>query len=161
MKSAAAKLILIPASLSLQATADLAGDWNLEEGAGATIEQISRTASDPLRTGVTWSTDTPGPASTASLHFDGSNSGNYATSARLGLNRNTTDLSIHGTGSKTIIAWIKTTQAEKRYFWGWSPGNGLIPGGDLRLGIENSGKLRFEVSNGYTRYDGFIPSLVC
>lgn len=155
MKPTTSAPLLVLASLCVPAMADLTGDWNLEEGTGVTLEQISLTASDALRTGVTWSTtDTPGPASTASMQFDGSNSGNYATSARLGMNRNAANLGINGAGDKTIIAWIKTTQTDKRYFWGWSPGNGLTAGGDLRLGIENSGKLRFEVSNGFTRYDG-------
>lgn len=101
-------------SIAIPAGADLVGGWNLEEGAGPAIGQISLTASDPLRPGVTWSTDTPGPASTASLQFDGGNIGNYATSARLGLNRNASNFGILGTGAKTIIAWIKTTQADKR-----------------------------------------------
>lgn len=120
--------------------------WPLEEGSGTTTSETnSGTASDAFSTGVTWSTDTPGPSSSASLQFDGS--------GRFGANLNATDVGIDGSGAKTIVAWIKTTQADKRYFWGWSPGNGLVPGGDLRFAIENGGKLRFEVSSGYARYD--------
>jgi len=154
MKTPLQKSALILLTLSIPAAAGLVGDWNIEESAGPTTEQVSLVSSDALRPGVTWSTtDTPGPASTASLQFDGSGDGNFANSARLGLNRNATDLGINGSGAKTVVAWIKTTRADKRYFWGWSPGNGLVPGGDLRLGIEDNGKLRFEVSSGFTRYD--------
>lgn len=121
--------------------------WLLEEGSGTTtVETNSTTTTDAFDPGVSWSTDTPGPASTASLTFNGS--------GRFGTNLNAAATSIDGSGAKTIVGWIKTTQADKRYFWGWSPGNGQVAGGDLRLAIENGGKLRLECSSGFTRYDG-------
>lgn len=123
--------------------------WLFGEGSGTTTsEQASGVTSDAFGTGVTWSSDTPGAGSSASLSFNG------ATTARFGVNINAADIGIDGAGAKTIVGWINTTQIDKRYFWGWSPGNGLIAGGDLRFAIENNGKLCLEVSGGYTRYDG-------
>ena len=130
------------------ALAELVAAWPLEEGTGTTTEDtVTQTTSGTFGAGVSWSTDTPGPGSTASLSFTG------ATTARFGTNNNAADIGINGTGAKTLVSWIKTTQADKRYFWGWSPDNGLVAGADLRLALENNGKFRFEVSGGFTRYD--------
>ena len=63
MKPITSAPLLVLASLCAPAMAALVGDWNLEEGSGVTLEQVSLIASDALRTGVTWSTtDTPGLA---------------------------------------------------------------------------------------------------
>ncbi len=129
--------------------AALIAHWAFEEGSGATTttDVVNSTATDTLGSGVTWSSDTPGSASSASLSFNGT------ATARFGTNNNAEDIGIDGSGAKTIVTWIKSTQTDKRYFWGWSPDNGLVPGADLRFAIEDNGKLRFEVSGGFTRYD--------
>ena len=125
--------------------AALVGRWDLEEGSGTTTtEAISSTASDAFGTGIAWSASTPGPASAASLTGDG------ATTARFGTNRNAQDVGISGSGAKTIVTWFKTSAASSgttRYLWGWSPTNGLTNGADLRFGVQNGG-LRFEVTGG-------------
>ncbi|QQL46429.1 LamG-like jellyroll fold domain-containing protein [Sulfuriroseicoccus oceanibius] len=139
-------------ALALSATAlttshaALAAYWNFEEGSGTTTtDSVSNTASDPFEPGVAFSANTAAPTSTSSTSFDGT--------GRFGVNLNADAVGISGTGAKTIVAWINTTESDKRYFWGWSPTNGLQPGQDLRFGIELDGKLRFEISSGFVRYD--------
>ena len=145
------KIIALPLFLlavSCLSPAALVAHWNFEEGSGTATDNSSNTATDAFGAGAAWSTDTPGPASGASVSFNGS------VTARFGANLNANDIGINGSGAKTLVSWIKTTQVDKRYFWGWSPDNGQVAGSDIRLGIENSGKLRFEVSSGFARYDG-------
>ena len=143
------KIILtaaLAASLSIPARASLVACWNLEEGSGtSTTELTGSTVSDAFGAGVTWNTtSTAGVASMASLDFTG------ATTARFGVNENAQDVGVGGTNAKTIVAWINTSAASSgttRYFWGWSPSNGMTNGGDLRFGVQNGG-LRFEVTGG-------------
>lgn len=141
-------LSLALACTSNSALATLVAAWPMEEGTGTTtVDTVTPTTSGVFGAGVAWSTDTPGPASSASLSFTGE------STARFGTNNNALGIGINGTGAKTLVSWIKTAQADKRYFWGWSPDNGLVAGADLRLAVEENGKLRFEVSGGFARYD--------
>ncbi len=118
--------------------------WKIEEGSGTTTsEEASATVSDAFGTGVIWSTNTPGPDSVASLVFPGTAAGNFGT------NRSAADLGINGSGAKTITGWIKTSASSSQMFFGWTPGNGGQAGQDLRLGLDASGHLRFEVSSGF------------
>lgn len=132
---------------ALYTRAALVAYWDFEEGSGTATESVSNTTTDSFGTGVSWSTESPGAASSSSVSFSGANT------ARLGGNLNAGDIGINGSGAKTIVSWIRTTQSDKRYFWGWSPENGLVAGADLRFAIEDGGKLRFEVSGGFARYD--------
>lgn len=129
--------------------ADLVGHWNLEEGSGTTtVEAVSSTVSDAFGAGVSWSTDSPGPASGSSLSFPGTGAGNLRS------NLNAATLGINGSSSKTISGWIKCgdTAGVTRMFFGWSPTDGSPIGADLRLGLDGSGFLRFEVSGGFALY---------
>ena len=140
--------VLLASALTTAAPAALVAQWDFEEGSGTTTTANPPSGgivSDVLGTSVSWTTNTPGAASTSAISFDGT--------GRFGTNLNAATVGINGSGAKTIVSWIRTTQADKRYFWGWSPDNGLVPGSDLRFAIEDSGKLRFEVSGGFTRYD--------
>jgi hypothetical protein len=129
------------------ALADLVAAWPLEEDTGTTtVDTVTSTTSGAFGDGVSWSTDTPGPGSTASLSFTG------ATTARFGTNNNAADIGIDGTGAKTLVSWIKTAQAAYTFFWGWSPTNGTGAGQDIRFGLNSSGNLRFEVSSGFAEY---------
>lgn len=118
--------------------------WKIEEGSGTTTrEETSATASDAFGTGVAWSSNTPGPSSITSLSFPGTTGGN------IGTNRSAADLAIAGSGAKTLTGWIKTSASTSQMFFGWTPSNGGGPGQDLRLGLDASGFLRFEVSSGF------------
>ncbi len=121
--------------------------WPFEEGGGTTTTATTGTISDDFGTGIAWSTDTAGIGSTASLDFPGSNVG------YVGTNLDARDLGIDGSGAKTITAWINTTEDFYGMFFGWSPHGGGGPGENLRLGLHDGGKLRFEVSSGFARYD--------
>lgn len=129
--------------------AGLVSQWSLEEGTGTTTTATPPgTASDTFGTGVAWSTDTPGPASTASLIFPGTTAGRVPT------NVTGTAVGINGTGTKTITAWFKIgdTAGTTRMFFGWSPSNGITAGNDIRLGLDGSGFLRFEATSGGVIY---------
>lgn len=126
---------------------DGVASWPFEEGSSTTTSATTGTTSDTFGTGVDWSSDTAGIGSTASLSFP-----NTATGF-LGTNLNAQALGINGAGAKTITAWIKTTASSYNMFFGWSPGGGGGPGENLRLGLDTDGRLRFEVSNGFARYD--------
>ena len=121
--------------------------WPFEEGSGTTTTATTGTISDAFGTGIEWSTDTAGIGSTASLSFPGT------TAGYIGTNLNAQALGIDGSGAKTITAWIKTTEDFYGMFFGWSPLGGGGPGQNLRLGLDTGGKLRFEVSSGFVRYD--------
>lgn len=130
--------------------ATLVGQWNLEEGSGTnTTELVSGTPSAAFGTGVAWSIDTPGVASTATLSFPGTAAGNLRT------NLSATAVGFNGSNAKTITAWFKAgdTAGTTRMFFGWSPTNGVTAGADLRLGLDGSGFLRFEVSGGFALYN--------
>ncbi len=122
--------------------------WKNEEGFGTTTkEEVSATVSDAFGAGVSWSTNTPGTGSAASLVFAGTTAGNFGT------NRSAADLGIAGSGAKTLTGWIKTTASTSQMFFGWTPGNGGLAGQDLRFGLDASGHLRLEVSSGFAQYD--------
>ncbi len=125
------------------APAALIAQWGLEEGSGSTTtEAVTTTTSAAFGTGVTWSTGTPGPASTGALSFAGTGAVNTMLSAPT--------IAINGTGAKTITAWIKTptvTGTEDPII-GYSPTNGGTAGGDLRLLVNTAGQLRFEANVG-------------
>ncbi len=117
--------------------------WDLEEGTGTTIaDKITSTLSDPFGTGVSWSTTTPGPGSSHSLSFN--NEGG------VGLNLDSAAVGISGSAAKTIVAWIKTSTTDSAFdpILGYSPTVGATAGADLRLLVNNTGKLRLEANVG-------------
>ncbi len=121
--------------------------WPFEEGSGTTTTATTGSTSDAFGLGIGWSTDTAGIGSTASLSFPNTAAGFFGT------NLDAQALGISGSGAKTITAWIKTTASSYNMFFGWSPLGGGGPGENLRLGLDTDGRLRFEVSNGFARYD--------
>jgi hypothetical protein len=133
------------ALMTFTSHAALVANWDFEEGSGTTTsDSVSNTASDAFGTGVSWSANTPGPASGSSLAFTGASTGLF------GVNLNAATVGINGSGAKTIVSWFKTSAASSatvRYLWGWSPTNGLTNGADLRFGVQNGG-LRFEITGG-------------
>ncbi|MCB1131330.1 MAG: hypothetical protein KDN05_09380, partial [Verrucomicrobiae bacterium] len=146
-----AKQAIPPSAFAVTAVASAPppSQWLLEEGSGTTTSETrSGTVSDPFGTGVTWSTVTPGPLSTASISFPGTSSGNFGT------NLDAADLGIDGSGAKTITAWIRSTHSgSTQMFFGWTPSNGLNAGQDIRIGLDENGMLRLEVTGGFARYD--------
>lgn len=121
--------------------ASLVAYWAIEEGSGTTTtESVSSTASDTFGSGVFWSTDTPGPASTASISLAGTSG--------IGTNLDSADVGIAGSGAKTIISWIKTGSASEGAFFGYSPTVGSTAGADLRFLVNSAGQLRFEANVG-------------
>ena len=131
--------MLIAAALATPASAALVAEWRLDEGSGTTTyDSVSSTASDTVN--ATWTSGVNSPAVT----IDGT------TGQAFGLNRNSTDLGINGSGAKTIVTWFKTTNsgaAPGQTIWGWSPTNGSTPLADLRFKTQ-SGTLRFEFNSG-------------
>lgn len=147
MKNVALPLIFL--SVSCLSPAALVAHWNFEEGSGTATDNSSNTATDAFGAGVAWSTDTPGAASSYSLSFPGTSTGNIRT------NLDAATVGINGTGAKTITSWIKSgdTAGVDRMFFGWTPSNGGTGGADLRLGLDRNGFLRFEVTGGFAVYE--------
>lgn len=146
IKNLLVPLILCSTGASVSHAA-LVAQWSLEEGTGTTTTAnppSGGVVSDAFGTGVAWSTDTPGVASTRSLSFPGTSAGNVAT------NITATTVGIAGTGAKTITGWFKAgdTAGTTRMFFGWSPNNGSGPGTEIRLGLDGSGNIRFEATSG-------------
>ena len=142
----------VPASALYIETATLpapAAYWDFEEGSGSnTVETVSSTMGDVFGSGVVWSNDTGAPNSTASLGFPGTLAGNF------GVNLSGQDVGIDGSNAKTIMGWIKTSSSGSTHmFFGWTPSDGSTAGADLRLGLDASGYLRFEVTSGFAFYN--------
>lgn len=128
--------------------------WELNEGAGNTVsELLSGTASDNFSSYATWGAASPAPGSTASLTFDDSQ-GEHE------LNTNVDGGFLDGTGAKTFVAWVNTTNPDDAII-SYSPGGGAWNGSDLRLLLDSNGFLRAEVSGGFfaaTSSDGRITN---
>lgn len=149
MKNIAIVTILgLVSSVALDTQASLVANWDIEEGSGTTTTEAVSNTDGALGTGVSWSTDTPGGPQDYSLSFPDTTAGHVKTGLNAG------DLGIDGTGAKTITGWFKTSSQSQQMFFGYSPSNGLGAGNDLRLGHDDSGYLRFEVSSGFALYNG-------
>lgn len=151
MKKRLSTVLFLAVACSVGVHAATTAAWKLEEGTGSTTteEAVSGTLSDALSTHLTWSTDTPGTGSSASLSFDGTEG---TGGAYIGTNLTGADIGIAGAGPKTIAGWIKSSDTGYRWIWGWSPTGGSGQGRDLRLCTQD-GYLRFEVSSGYRKLD--------
>ncbi|MGA0846844.1 MAG: LamG-like jellyroll fold domain-containing protein, partial [Luteolibacter sp.] len=116
-------------------------EWPLEEGSGTvTREAKSETITETLPAGVSWSGDTPGPGSSASLSFD--------KSSGFGTNLDSGVVGIGGANAKTISAWSKTPTTADAALFGYSPTNGSTGGADIRLLVNAAGQVRFEANVG-------------
>lgn len=138
-------LVLCAAAFSAAASGVPTAYWPMNEGAGTRVmEVVSGTFSDEFPDGIAWTSDTPGPASLWALDFN---------EAYVGTGLNAEEMGIAGIGPKTLAGWIKTTETGYRWIWGWSPTAGSGQGRDLRLCIQDDGKLRFEVSLGFRQLE--------
>ncbi len=133
----------------LPAGATLTAQWGLSEGSGTTTtESVHNTASADFGTGIDWTATTP-VASTSMTSFSLQFTNTSGSFVNTQVNGST--MNLVGTGAKTFVAWINTTSTQNDGILTYSPGNGSVAGGDLRLALNaTTGVLRFEVSSGAT-----------